>query len=179
MTYENDAGSVRVSEKCVATKIRIIGKKGPLNNPATRDHCMVAAPLLFGYGTGGAQGSARDAYCARRSSSEIGYRPEKQCREFTDGTRWWRMPHWSLLAASGWRSTGRPKSICVPRLHAFILGSRQRCGTCRSMLVRHFVGGGKFNGRRVIFSAFLPEQFWAGNNPGRRPHKRRPQPAAV
>src|SRR5258706_2304356 len=31
--------------------IRIIDKKGPLNNPADRDHCiqyMVAVPLLFG-----------------------------------------------------------------------------------------------------------------------------------
>src|SRR5262245_63855458 len=31
--------------------IRIIDKKGPLNNPADRDHCiqyMVAVPLIFG-----------------------------------------------------------------------------------------------------------------------------------
>ncbi|MCX6429659.1 MAG: bifunctional 2-methylcitrate dehydratase/aconitate hydratase [Actinobacteria bacterium] len=39
--------SIRTHEACV----RIIDKKGPLNNPADRDHCiqyMVAVPLLFG-----------------------------------------------------------------------------------------------------------------------------------
>ena len=38
---------IRTHEAC----IRIIDKKGPLNNPADRDHCiqyMVAVPLLFG-----------------------------------------------------------------------------------------------------------------------------------
>ena len=36
--------------------IRIIDKKGPLSNPADRDHCiqyMVAVPLLFGRLTAG------------------------------------------------------------------------------------------------------------------------------
>jgi 2-methylcitrate dehydratase len=39
--------NVRTHEAC----IRIIDKKGPLNNPADRDHClqyMVAVPILFG-----------------------------------------------------------------------------------------------------------------------------------
>ncbi|NDZ16656.1 bifunctional 2-methylcitrate dehydratase/aconitate hydratase [Variovorax sp. WS11] len=39
--------TIRTHEAC----IRIIDKKGPLNNPADRDHCiqyMVALPLLFG-----------------------------------------------------------------------------------------------------------------------------------
>ena len=39
--------TIRTHEAC----IRIIDKKGPLNNPADRDHCiqyMVAIPLLFG-----------------------------------------------------------------------------------------------------------------------------------
>jgi 2-methylcitrate dehydratase len=39
--------SIRTHEAC----IRIIDKKGPLNNPADRDHCiqyMVAMPLIFG-----------------------------------------------------------------------------------------------------------------------------------
>lgn len=39
--------TIRTHEACV----RIIDKKGPLNNPADRDHCiqyMVAIPLLFG-----------------------------------------------------------------------------------------------------------------------------------
>jgi 2-methylcitrate dehydratase len=39
--------TIRTHEAC----IRIIDKKGPLNNPADRDHCiqyMVAVPLLFG-----------------------------------------------------------------------------------------------------------------------------------
>ncbi|HTZ59904.1 MAG TPA: bifunctional 2-methylcitrate dehydratase/aconitate hydratase [Acidobacteriaceae bacterium] len=39
---------IRTHEAC----LRIIDKKGPLNNPADRDHCvqyMVAVPLLFGH----------------------------------------------------------------------------------------------------------------------------------
>lgn len=39
--------TIRTHEAC----LRIIDKKGPLNNPANRDHCiqyMVAVPLLFG-----------------------------------------------------------------------------------------------------------------------------------
>src|SRR5258708_9161620 len=39
--------TIRTQEVC----IRIIDKKGPLNNPADRDHCiqyMVAVPILFG-----------------------------------------------------------------------------------------------------------------------------------
>jgi 2-methylcitrate dehydratase len=39
--------AIRTHEAC----IRIIDKKGPLNNPADRDHCiqyMVAVPILFG-----------------------------------------------------------------------------------------------------------------------------------
>jgi len=39
--------TIRTHEAC----IRIIDKKGPLNNPADRDHCiqyMVAMPLIFG-----------------------------------------------------------------------------------------------------------------------------------
>ncbi len=44
--------TVRTHEAC----IRIIDKKGPLNNPADRDHCiqyMVAVPLIFGRLTAG------------------------------------------------------------------------------------------------------------------------------
>ncbi|AOB32140.1 2-methylcitrate dehydratase [Bordetella sp. H567] len=40
--------TIRTHEAC----IRIIDKKGPLNNPADRDHCiqyMVAVPLIFGH----------------------------------------------------------------------------------------------------------------------------------
>jgi 2-methylcitrate dehydratase len=40
--------TVRTHEAC----IRIIDKRGPLNNPADRDHCiqyMIAVPLLFGH----------------------------------------------------------------------------------------------------------------------------------
>src|SRR5690606_13906260 len=39
--------TIRTHEAC----LRIIDKKGPLNNPADRDHCiqyMVAVPLIFG-----------------------------------------------------------------------------------------------------------------------------------
>ena len=44
--------TIRTHEAC----IRIIDKKGPLNNPADRDHCiqyMVAVPILFGRLTAG------------------------------------------------------------------------------------------------------------------------------
>src|SRR6201746_1644922 len=47
--------TIRTHEAC----IRIIDKKGPLNNPADRDHCiqyMVAVPLIFGRLTAGAYG---------------------------------------------------------------------------------------------------------------------------
>jgi 2-methylcitrate dehydratase len=41
----------KISIRTHEAAIRIIDKKGPLNNPADRDHCiqyMVAVPLLFG-----------------------------------------------------------------------------------------------------------------------------------
>jgi 2-methylcitrate dehydratase len=46
----DDISSIQLSthEAC----LRIIDKKGPLNNPADRDHCvqyMVAVPLIFGH----------------------------------------------------------------------------------------------------------------------------------
>ncbi|MGO1767975.1 MAG: 2-methylcitrate dehydratase, partial [Advenella sp.] len=44
--------TIRTHEAC----IRIIDKKGPLNNPADRDHCiqyMVAVPILYGRLTAG------------------------------------------------------------------------------------------------------------------------------
>ncbi len=44
--------TIRTHEAC----IRIIDKKGPLNNPADRDHCiqyMVAIPIIFGRLTAG------------------------------------------------------------------------------------------------------------------------------
>ena len=42
------SAQLRTHEAC----LRIIDKKGPLNNPADRDHCvqyMVAVPLIFGH----------------------------------------------------------------------------------------------------------------------------------
>src|SRR2546430_14471184 len=41
----------KISVRTQEAAIRIIDKKGPLNNPADRDHCiqyMVAVPLIFG-----------------------------------------------------------------------------------------------------------------------------------
>src|SRR5204862_2350093 len=41
----------KISIRTHEAAIRIIDKKGPLNNPADRDHCiqyMVAVPILFG-----------------------------------------------------------------------------------------------------------------------------------
>jgi len=51
-TDDIDKITIRTHEAC----IRIIDKKGPLSNPADRDHCiqyMVAVPLLFGRLTAG------------------------------------------------------------------------------------------------------------------------------
>jgi 2-methylcitrate dehydratase len=50
----DDIKSIRIRTHEAA--IRIIDKKGPLNNPADRDHCiqyMVAVPLIFGRLTAG------------------------------------------------------------------------------------------------------------------------------
>ncbi|XNM72542.1 hypothetical protein ACLK11_01875 [Escherichia coli] len=95
--------TIRTHEAC----IRIIDKKGPLNNPADRDHCiqyMVAIPLLFGrltaadYEDNVAQMSASTP-CARINCFEDPaftadyHDPEKRAianaitLEFTDGTR--------------------------------------------------------------------------------------------
>jgi 2-methylcitrate dehydratase len=47
-----DTGDIRkITIRTHEAAIRIIDKKGPLNNPADRDHCiqyMVAVPLIFG-----------------------------------------------------------------------------------------------------------------------------------
>ncbi|MBM3367555.1 MAG: 2-methylcitrate dehydratase, partial [Betaproteobacteria bacterium] len=46
----------RITIRTHEAAIRIIDKKGPLNNPADRDHCiqyMVAVPILFGRLTAG------------------------------------------------------------------------------------------------------------------------------
>jgi 2-methylcitrate dehydratase len=56
----------RITIRTHEAAIRIIDKKGPLNNPADRDHCiqyMVAVPLLFGRLTAGdyEDGVAKDA----------------------------------------------------------------------------------------------------------------------
>ena len=47
--YEDDIA--RITIRTHESAIRIIDKKGPLNNPADRDHCiqyMVAVPLIYG-----------------------------------------------------------------------------------------------------------------------------------
>ncbi|EFC1353036.1 2-methylcitrate dehydratase [Escherichia coli] len=96
--------TIRTHEAC----IRIIDKKGPLNNPADRDHCiqyMVAIPLLFGrltaadYEDNVAQDKRIDALrekinCFEDPTFTADYHdPEKRAianavtLEFTDGTR--------------------------------------------------------------------------------------------
>lgn len=51
-SYGHDASEIaRITIRTHEAAIRIIDKKGPLHNPADRDHCiqyMVAVPLLFG-----------------------------------------------------------------------------------------------------------------------------------
>lgn len=52
VSYGHDASEIaRITIRTHEAAIRIIDKKGPLHNPADRDHCiqyMVAVPLLFG-----------------------------------------------------------------------------------------------------------------------------------
>lgn len=96
--------TIRTHEAC----IRIIDKKGPLNNPADRDHCiqyMVAVPLIFGrltardYEEDIAADSRIDALrekisCVEDTSYTADYHdPEKRSIanaltiEFTDGSK--------------------------------------------------------------------------------------------
>jgi 2-methylcitrate dehydratase len=96
--------TIRTHEAC----IRIIDKKGPLNNPADRDHCiqyMVAVPILFGRLTAGdyedavAKDPAIDALRAKircvedRRFTKDYHDPEKRSIanaltvEFNDGTK--------------------------------------------------------------------------------------------
>jgi 2-methylcitrate dehydratase len=66
---------IRTHEAC----LRIIDKKGPLNNPADRDHCvqyMVAVPLLFGHLTAS---DYEDAFAADPRIDAL--REKMQCRE--------------------------------------------------------------------------------------------------
>ena len=96
--------TIRTHEAC----IRIIDKKGPLNNPADRDHCiqyMVAVPILFGrltagdYEDGVAKDKRIDALRAKivcvenRQFTRDYHDPEKRSIanaltvEFKDGTK--------------------------------------------------------------------------------------------
>src|SRR5271163_3902830 len=73
----DDIGSIelRTHEAC----LRIIDKKGPLNNPADRDHCvqyMVAVPLIFGHLTAA---DYEDAFAADPRIDAL--REKMQCRE--------------------------------------------------------------------------------------------------
>ncbi|HEY2338089.1 MAG TPA: bifunctional 2-methylcitrate dehydratase/aconitate hydratase, partial [Burkholderiales bacterium] len=69
--------------------IRIIDKKGPLNNPADRDHCiqyMVAVPLLFGRLTAAdyEDGVAKDARIDRLRDKIICVEDKKFSRDYHD-----------------------------------------------------------------------------------------------
>ncbi len=96
---------IRTHEAC----IRIIDKKGPLNNPADRDHCiqyMVAVPILFGRLTAGdyEDAIARDPRIDRLRDKIVCVEDKKFTRdyhdpeqrsianaltvEFTDGRKW-------------------------------------------------------------------------------------------
>jgi 2-methylcitrate dehydratase len=66
---------LRTHEAC----LRIIDKKGPLNNPADRDHCvqyMVAVPLIFGHLTAS---DYEDSFAADPRIDAL--RERMQCRE--------------------------------------------------------------------------------------------------
>ncbi|MGU0171781.1 hypothetical protein ACVXG8_11710 [Escherichia coli] len=95
--------TIRTHEAC----IRIIDKKGPLDNPADRDHCiqyMVAIPLLFGRLTAAVTRTTWRKINVSTPCAEINcfedpaftadyHDPEKRAianaitLEFTDGTR--------------------------------------------------------------------------------------------
>ena len=77
--------TIRTHEAC----IRIIDKKGPLDNPADRDHCiqyMVAVPILFGPRLH--QGLPRPRKALHRQRADRGI----QGRQETQGNRL-RIPH--------------------------------------------------------------------------------------
>src|SRR5688572_15448 len=69
--------------------IRIIDKKGPLNNPADRDHCiqyMVAVPLLFGRLTAAdyEHGGARDPRIDKLRAKIVCVEDKKFSRDYHD-----------------------------------------------------------------------------------------------
>lgn len=120
--------TIRTHEAC----IRIIDKKGPLNNPADRDHCiqyMVAIPLLFGrltaadYEDGVAQDKRIDAlrektHCFEDPAFTTDYHdPEKRSianaitLEFTDGTRFDEVVVEYPIGHARRRGDGIPKLI--------------------------------------------------------------------
>lgn len=120
--------TIRTHEAC----IRIIDKKGPLNNPADRDHCiqyMVAIPLLFGrltaadYEDGVAQDKRIDALrekinCFEDPAFTADYHdPEKRAianaitLEFTDGSRFEEVVVEYPIGHARRRTDGMPKLV--------------------------------------------------------------------
>lgn len=120
--------TIRTHEAC----IRIIDKKGPLNNPADRDHCiqyMVAIPLLFGrltaadYEDNVAQDKRIDALrekinCFEDPALTADYHdPEKRAianaitLEFTDGTRFEEVVVEYPIGHARRRQDGIPKLV--------------------------------------------------------------------
>ncbi len=120
--------TIRTHEAC----IRIIDKKGPLNNPADRDHCiqyMVAIPLLFGrltaadYEDNVAQDKRIDTLrekinCFEDPSFTADYHdPEKRAianaitLEFTDGTRFEEVVVEYPIGHARRRQDGIPKLV--------------------------------------------------------------------
>ncbi|EFA9667580.1 2-methylcitrate dehydratase [Escherichia coli] len=120
--------TIRTHEAC----IRIIDKKGPLNNPADRDHCiqyMVAIPLLFGrltaadYEDNVAQDKRIDALREKINCFEDPaftadcHDPEKRAianaitLEFTDGTRFEEVVVEYPIGHARRRQDGIPKLV--------------------------------------------------------------------
>ncbi|EPI2747563.1 MmgE/PrpD family protein [Salmonella enterica subsp. enterica serovar Infantis] len=120
--------TIRTHEAC----LRIIDKKGPLNNPADRDHCiqyMVAVPLLFGRLTAAdyedevAQDKRIDALrekivCYEDPAFTADYHdPEKRAIgnaitvEFTDGSRFGEVVVEYPIGHARRRADGIPKLI--------------------------------------------------------------------
>jgi 2-methylcitrate dehydratase len=86
--------TVRTHEAC----LRIIDKKGPLSNPADRDHCvqyMIAAPLLFGRLTAG---DYEDAVASDARIDEL--RARIECVEEPQFTRDYHDPDKRSIANS-------------------------------------------------------------------------------
>ena len=111
--------SIRTHEACV----RIIDKKGPLGNPADRDHCiqyMVAVPLLFGRLTAG---DYEDSVAADPRIDAL--RAKTVCTEDPDFTRDYHDPEKRSIA-NGLTITLKDGSVLPEVVVEYPIGHKRR-----------------------------------------------------